>query len=163
MSLVNEYRNAMREKLGLSEEDPSLAGPASGAEMGGMTDIGSMDEQTLNSVLELLQNEIAKREAVEPEGMEDPAAKTVGVPEAGAGPAAEGCAMEEAEQVADDIYFEMLNTFKANTANCEDANRKNMYKKCYNYLYKMREKFLKEMIGEEEQPAQAGQLAPVVK
>jgi hypothetical protein len=165
MSLVNEYRSEVRKKFGLQEEDPMATSPtpASTADLGvdAASGMGGMDEATLNSVLELVQKEIAKREAVgevEPEGMEDPAAKSVQVPAApGAGapapgqggPAAEG-SMKEAEMLADDIYFEMLNSFKNNIANCEDATRKEMYRKGYNHLYKMREKFIKEMCASEE-------------
>jgi hypothetical protein len=46
--------------------------------------------------------------------------------------------MNEAEMLADDVFFEMLNTFKTNIANCEDANRKNMLRKCYETCYAFR-------------------------
>ena len=164
MSLVNEYRNSIRGKLGLSEEDPALAAGGDQLAAGSMGGLGEMDENTLNSVLELIQREIAKREAVgevEPEGMEDPAAKSVAAPEAPMGTPADGAKPGasmtlEAEGVADDIYFEMLNSFKNNIANCEDASRKEMYRKGYNYLYKARDKFIKEMTACEEQPAVPG-------
>ena len=167
MSLV-EYRQAVREKLGLQEEDPAMsAAPAAGGDASmGAGGMSGMDEATLNSVLELVQKEIAKREAVgEVEGMEDPAAKAVVPQEAGAAPAsgvpggqapAPSGDIKEAEQVADDIYFEMLNAFKNNIANCEDAGRKEMYRKGYNHLYKMREKFIKEMVACEEPAAAQG-------
>lgn len=167
MSLVNEYRSEVRKKFGLQEEDPMATSPtpASTADMGAdaASGMGGMDEATLNSVLELVQKEIAKREAVgEVEGMEDPAAKSVQVPSAGGAPApgpnAEGC-MKEAEALADDIYFEMLNTFKNNISNCEDATRKEMYRKGYNHLYKMRDKFIKEMAAPDE-PVPAAQMVP---
>ena len=93
MSLVNEYRNSIRGKLGLSEEDPALAAGGDQLAAGSMGGLGEMDENTLNSVLELIQREIAKREAVgevEPEGMEDPAAKSVAAPEAPMGTPADG-------------------------------------------------------------------------
>lgn len=156
MSLVNEYRSELKRQLGLKEEDPMATSPtpATTADMGGDatgSSMGGMDEATLNNMLELINREIAKREAVGAEAMEDPAAKHVGVPEV---PSAnsEGC-MKEAEMLADDIYFEMLNTFKNNIANCDDAGRKEMYRKGYNYLYKMRDKFIKEMTACDEQPA----------
>jgi len=165
MSLV-EYRQAVREKLGLKEEDPAMSsGGDTGMDSGEMGGMSGMDEATLNSVLELVQKEILKREAVgEVEGMEDPAAKTVAPPEAGTAPAGQppvaaepGASVTlEAEQVADDIYFEMLNSFKNNIANCDDASRKEMYRKGYNHLYKMREKFIKEMTACEEQPTAPG-------
>jgi hypothetical protein len=164
MSLVNEYKQHLRSSLGLREEDPScppIPVNAGGGQMG-LSGYGeSLDEKTLHSVLELLQKEIAKREAVgetDSEGMEDPAAKSVEMPEAPVGgelvntdPTLD---MHEAEGVADDIYFEMLNGFKNNIANCEDVTRKGMYRKGYNYLYKTREKFIKEMTNCEEEVAQ---------
>lgn len=145
MSLVNTYRETIRRKLGLSEEQPPVATSDSASMGGGM---GDMDESTLNSVLEILQNEINKREAVgEVEGMEEPVSEPVAQPPIATEPGAS--VTVEAESVADDVYFEMLNTFKNNISNCEDANRKNMYRKCYEMCYKMREKFIKEMTNTE--------------
>lgn len=157
MSLVNEYRNSVRDRLGLeiSEE------PVDGSNMDQTAGMSAMDEKTLNSMLELIQNEIAKREAVgepsmdmsaEHEGMEEvpSEAPVPDAPVGGTAPAAPVGDMKEAEMAADDIYFEMLNSFKNNIANCEDKGRKHMYKKCYEMCYKMREKFIKEMITPDE-------------
>jgi hypothetical protein len=143
-SLLAAYKEQLRKKIGLSE-DPMTAAPdmAAGGDMGGGTDLGGIDENTINTMLELLQKEIAARTAGgEQEGMEDPAVAGTNVPEAGT-PDAAIC--KEAEMMADDVYFEMLNTFKTNIANCEDATKKDLYRKGYNLLYKMRDKFIKEM------------------
>lgn len=128
MSLVNEYKNRLSNRLGLSEEP--ITEPTT----------PNLDDNTVNAVLELVKREIAKKEAIglEDEGMEDTSVQTTEVPNS--------ADLNEAEQMADDIFFEMLNTFKTNVSNCEDPKRKDMYKKVYNHLYKMREKFLKEMI-----------------
>jgi len=166
MSLVNEYRLAIRgklglsDKLGLSEEDPVIGcGPTT---VGSADGIGSMDEESLNSMLELLSREIAKREAVgeteEAEGMEEPVTSPVtsgnSVPEAGQPPApvqpGASVSIDEAQQVADDVYFEMLNAFKENVSKCQESGRKRMYAKCYEMCYKMRDKFIKEMTAVEE-------------
>jgi hypothetical protein len=152
MSLASEYRKTIKEKLGLKEEDPAMVGSPSAANPADqMGDVGSLDEGTLNSILELLTREIAKREAVgEPEV--DTAAPGVD-PQAQVTPAPQASDMNEAEMLADDVFFEMLNSFKNNIANCEDSNRKNMLRKSYELCYKMRDKFIKEMTAPEEQPA----------
>jgi hypothetical protein len=156
MSLVNEYRLAIRGKLGLSDKDPVIGcGPTTEGSADG---IGSMDEKSLNSMLELLSREIAKREAVgeteEAEGMEEPVTSGNSVPEAGQPPApvqpGASVSIDEAHQVADDVYFEMLNAFKENVSKCQESGRKRMYAKCYEMCYKMREKFIKEMTTVEE-------------
>jgi hypothetical protein len=140
MSLVNEYRSIIRQKIGLPEEDV-------GSAIDGELDAGSInniDSQTLDSVLQLLNREIAKREAVgesdiDPEGMEEPMADDTQA----------DMSLEDTskiEEIADDIYFEMLNRFKESISSCSDTTRKGMYRKVYEHLYKQRSKFIQEMI-----------------
>jgi hypothetical protein len=150
MSLVNEYKHSIRERMGLKTEEIDPVGTNNDA------DVDNMDETTLKSLLSLVQREIDKREATgETEsGVASPATTNMSsdkLDNMGEIPSSEvggdvNVADPEAEQVADDIYFEMLNTFKTNISSCGDDIKKEMYRRCYNYLYKMRDKFLAEMI-----------------
>lgn len=151
MSLVNAYREQLRKHVGLAEVDPAAPTPAPAPEAsadasmgGGGNDFGSIDENTINAMLEILKKEIANRSGTidkTPAPGEDPQVAQVKAPEA----------CNEAELLADDVFFEMLNSFKANISNCENTTKKDLYRKGYNALYKMRDKFIKEMTACDEE------------
>lgn len=140
MSLVNDYRKNMRENMGLPDdvvtEDEPIAPPISEeppmpAEPGASA---SIDEATMEAVLEMIKTEIAKKE-----GQEAMTAPTTPPAPVGANP------INQDELLADDIYFEMLSEFKKKVATCKDENRRACYERAYKHLYKVREKFIGEM------------------
>jgi hypothetical protein len=161
MSLVNTYRETLRSKLGLQEEPAMMTGTDTPEQEGGeVAGIGGMDENTLNSVLELVTKEIAMRRAVGEdeggEGMEDPAVKSVDAaegepvvdPKTASGSGA-GIQLE----TADNVYFEMLSAFKEKLNGCSDPTQKEAIRKCYELFHKSREKYMAAMT--EQQPCAA--------
>jgi len=144
MSLVNEYRNNMRTEMGLpvTEEDPMVTDVAPQMPMEGSgacapAPAPAIDQATMQAVLEMIKSQIAQQEGAQamsaPAPMEEVQADT-----------------ENAKTIADDIYFEMLGEFKSKVAACEDPEKKKAYGKVYNFLYKMREKFIAEMTAGDE-------------
>lgn len=168
MSLVNTYRETLRNKLGLQEEPAIMTGADPSAEHVQEGGIGGMDEETLNSVLELVTKEIAMRRAVcedeGGEGMEDPAAKSVAAPEGAPAPAGEPPVAAEPDasvqlETADNVYFEMLSSFKEKLNSCSDPAQKEAFRKCYELFHKSREKYMAAMT--EQQPGAVAPATPV--
>jgi hypothetical protein len=180
MSLGNEYRKSIREKLGISEQgsmgeptEPDFNSIAQNAAQSAGGSLKMAEDDTLKSIMQYLKDNPAALEMIikglamaeeDKEGMEDPAAASVEVPEVGTQApehadlaksinalSGQG-ATPDPRMIADDVYLEMLNDFKKKVAACEDAGKKNALTRCYEQLFKLREKMLSEMSAGDENP-----------
>jgi hypothetical protein len=179
MSLGAEYRKSIREKLGISEQgsmgepaEPDFNSIAQNAAQSAGGALNMAEDDTLKSIMQYLKDNPAALEMIikglamaeeDKEGMEDPAAASVSVPEVGKPPEHADLSRSinalsgqnstpDPRMIADDVYLEMLNDFKKKVAACEDTGKKNALTRCYEQLFKLREKMLSEMSAGDENP-----------
>lgn len=136
--MSNLYKEKLKAKLGMGENIAPVSPPV------------EMSEEDMKSLYELLKQKFnggsEEAQALAPDDIDSLAATDADVGE----PAAPIDNLDEAVDMADGVYYEMLTTLKEKMSACENLKEKKMVRKCYEMCYKMREKFINEMTSPDE-------------
>jgi hypothetical protein len=133
---MNIYKEKLKAKLGMGENIAPVSPPV------------EMSEEDMKSLYELLKQKFSGGPVAEEEVSPDSLAATDA--DVAADPVAPVDNLDEAVDMADGVYYEMLTSLKEKMAACENLKEKKMVRKCYEMCYKMREKFITEMTSPDE-------------